>query len=69
MIKQMYCPDICVDCRKPVSKGSTRCRKCNCLSKFKGKHKPKKQKDKISLAMLGENNPMWKGDDVIYFLI
>ena len=55
----------CIDCKKKISKGCTRCLICS--NKYrKGFQHTETTKKKQSTGKLGNKNPMWKGEEVSY---
>jgi hypothetical protein len=57
----------CIDCGKVISKWGTRCNSCTRrLTKGKKHVLSPEWRAKLIETMTGENNPLWKGDDVGY---
>lgn len=55
----------CKDCNIKVFRDAIRCITCSNIFRTGFKHS-KKNKKRMSVSKLGENNPMWKGSDVMY---
>ncbi len=53
----------CIDCGILIWNGSIRCKRCAYKS-LKGWKHTKETKDKLRIAKLNEQNPMWKGNGV-----